>query len=114
MDPDFYKQLNSFAVKIPDPTNNNPQPVLAAPPSEQVGESSTSTAPDTNWTVYSSTVMRGNLEAENALRPNDPRMNIGWTSEPGMAREEKELPWMLASNPQSLMWSMDNMKDDET
>ena len=101
MEPEVYKRFNSFMVDLPHqvPVDEKPEQALdqsMAELSEQSGPS------DTNWTVYSPNVTRGNLQRE--LDSSDPRMSVGWNADATAAQRSKNPGlWMSTTQQQPLM-----------
>lgn len=101
MEPAAYRSWTAaFKDIIPAPAPIPGGPVHDAS-DEQMEDSDKSIPPDTNWTVYSSSVIRGNLNKE---EENNPRVSAGWHS-PGKDTKLKELqeklskPWMAPGEP---------------
>ncbi|TVY50340.1 UPF0311 protein [Lachnellula cervina] len=106
MEPAAYRSWTAaFKDIIPAPAPIPGGPVHDAS-DEQMEDSDKSIPPDTNWTVYSSSVIRGNLNKE---EENNPRVSAGWHS-PGKDTKLKELqeklskPWMAPGEP----WAEDD------
>ncbi|KAH8654442.1 hypothetical protein BGZ60DRAFT_418524 [Tricladium varicosporioides] len=96
MDPDTYRSMTGLMNKIP------PQKPIPGESSEQNYDQNESKRPDTNWTVDSADISRGNLTMHTS--PEDPRMSVGWKA----AVERKTpsytaIPWMTSSWQQPLM-----------
>jgi hypothetical protein len=96
-----------------------PQATVDERPQEQaLNETSGQSRPaDTNWTVYSMNVSRGNLDQ--LEDPDDPRMHVGWREDAtNYSRGDKARPWMSTTHQQpfmSPMWGagMEDKADDE-
>lgn len=109
MDPAAYKSMTGLMNKMP------PQKPIPGESPEQDHDSDASKRPDTNWTVDSADISRGNLTMHTS--PEDPRMSVGWKA----AVERKApgytaIPWMTSSWQQPLMldnWGEHQEKDSE-
>ncbi|KAE8442341.1 hypothetical protein EG329_003474 [Mollisiaceae sp. DMI_Dod_QoI] len=100
MDPGFYRQMNSIMSKAP-------QPQISEEALAQVGDPSAQRSPpDTNWTVYSENVTRGNLEQMKDLSPDDGRMSVGWRA--------KDSEMQKGAEPESGQWWGDMLIDEAT
>ncbi|CZR68371.1 uncharacterized protein PAC_18270 [Phialocephala subalpina] len=99
MDPGFYRQMTDVMGLVPK-RPEIPEEALA-----NVGDpSARKTPPDTNWTVYSPNVTRGNLEQMQDLSSEDPRMSVGWKANESGTQEEPETGgWMSSTEQQPFM-----------
>ncbi|KAH6710760.1 hypothetical protein BKA61DRAFT_658605 [Leptodontidium sp. MPI-SDFR-AT-0119] len=108
MDPSFYRNLTTFHNKEADQAAQTTAQEWQADRMNQ-SSGSKNVGPDTNWTVYSPDASRGNLRVvEDNVNDSDPRMRVGWASEP--SNKIGEMGWMSTRDQQPLVWSMG---DDE-
>lgn len=92
-----------------DPTPHIPVKEQHQEQGQDASEQSRS-PPDTNWTVYSMNVSRGNLNRPED--PNDPRTNVGWSANP-TAGVVGSMPWMSSTEQQPFMWSGGYVENDD-
>lgn len=105
MDPGFYRQMTDVMGSVP------PRPEISQEDLAKVGDpSARKSTPETNWTVYSPNVLRGNMDPMKDLSSNDPRMSVGWKAKDSESQRDAETeqptvgPWMSTTQQQPFIW----------
>ena len=91
MDPAYYNKLKDCVADLP--------PLPDTHQMEQEDLARSKPAPDTNWTVESPFIARGNLDRE--IDHSDPRMSVGWIS---TTSTRNPAPSWTVSDPNAIGW----------
>lgn len=87
-------------------------PVGEDPPEHMDEESEQQNPADSNWTVYSPNVLRGNLDSKKDFS-NDVRMSVGWNSEVAASPKRKDQMAWMSTFAQQPLFSGWGSADDE-
>jgi len=104
MDSGFYRRAfvsGTLPPHIPLPGSAQDQPL-----------NDTAELPNTDWTVHSPNIARGNLDSEQD--PKDPRTYVGWREGASPEKRLKDpAPWMSSTEQQPFMWSVGSVENDD-